>query len=318
METRRTFVKKCAILGAALSLPSCLPGKSRASYEELKTRNPSRALVLWYSQTGLTGRYGRQIACILQEKGLAVTARDLREFDGRRLPQDALIIFGSPVFYYDIPSNVSDWLAAIPAVKGTPVASYVSFGGPEGNQEHAASHILDLLADKGGVPIGLEAFMNVAAYPTPTWDSPGHMAHRHLPNDDTYAQVRRFSDELLNRVSRGETIPIVYHVRVRDFLRFLPLVSLNKLGITRHEVDRSKCIRCQTCVKKCPTAAIAPELGKVEKEKCLACFGCLNNCPAEAVVMEYTGKRLYGFPEFLRRNRITIREPEEFRACRLT
>jgi ferredoxin len=318
METRRDFMKKSAALCAALSLPACLPGGSRASYQDLKTRNPGKALVLWYSQTGLTGRYGRQIACILQGRGLTVEARDLREFDRVRLPDYDLLVFGSPVFYYDIPVNVSEWLEAIPVIKGTPVAAFVSFGGPEGNQHHAATHILELLADRGGVPIGMEAFMNVAAYPTPSWNNPGQIAHRHLPNDATYEQVRRFTADLLQRLGRGETIPIQYHAALRDFLRVLPLVALNKLAITKHTVDAGKCIGCLTCVKKCPTKAINPALRSVETGKCLACFGCINNCPADAVVMEYTGKRLYGFPEFLRRNGITIQDPVEFRNCRLT
>jgi formate hydrogenlyase subunit 6/NADH:ubiquinone oxidoreductase subunit I len=42
----------------------------------------------------------------------------------------------------------------------------------------------------------------------------------------------------------------------------------------------------------------------------VACFGCLNNCPADAVVMEYTGKRLYGFPEYLKKT-----ENQYFGAC---
>jgi Fe-S-cluster-containing hydrogenase component 2 len=68
-------------------------------------------------------------------------------------------------------------------------------------------------------------------------------------------------------------------------------------------------------VRKCPTKAINPSKQTVDREKCLACFGCLNNCPADAVVMEYRGERLYGFPEYLKRNKITIMEPPEFKTC---
>ena len=63
--------------------------------------------------------------------------------------------------------------------------------------------------------------------------------------------------------------------------------------------------------------AIHPEKRLVDHDKCLACFGCLNNCPADAVVMAYGGKKLYGFPEYLRRRKLTVLEPPEFQHCRL-
>ena len=95
----------------------------------------------------------------------------------------------------------------------------------------------------------------------------------------------------------------------------MPLVWLNKKVINKHTVDASKCIGCGTCVRKCPTKAINPFKQAVDRDKCLACFGCLNNYPADAIVMEYRGQRLYGFPEYLKRNNITIMEPPEFKTC---
>jgi hypothetical protein len=139
MENRRNFIKKSAMLCAALSLP--LPAQARAVQRELKTRNPKRALVLCYSQSGFTSRYGRLMACILKDRGLTVDLADMRSFDKKRLADYDLILIGSPVFYYDIPSNVSDWLAAMPKITGTPVAAFVSFGGPEGNQHNALCHM---------------------------------------------------------------------------------------------------------------------------------------------------------------------------------
>ncbi len=133
----------------------------------MKTRNPKRALVLCYSQTGFTSRYGRLIACILKEKGLTADLADMRSFDKKRLTDYDLILIGSPVFYYDIPVNVSDWLAAMPKITGTPVAAFVSFGGPEGNQHNALCHTLRLLTEKEGVAVGMEAFRSIPGYPTP-------------------------------------------------------------------------------------------------------------------------------------------------------
>jgi flavodoxin len=158
MDTRRDFIKKSAIVGAALCLPVSLTRESLAAYPDFKTRAPKKALILWYSQTGQTLRYARLIGCILKGKGLTVDERELQEFDKKLLPDYDLIIIGTPVFYYDTPSNISEWLKTIPPIKGTPVAAFVSFGGPEGNQHNSSCHILKILANKGGVPVGRDAF----------------------------------------------------------------------------------------------------------------------------------------------------------------
>jgi ferredoxin/flavodoxin len=317
MNTRRSFIKKSVIIGAAVCLPATLTRQSLAAYPALKTRNPQKILVLWYSQTGQTRRYARLIGCLMKDKGLTVDLCDIQEFDKNGLAHYDLIIAGTPTFYYDTPVNVSQWLETIPVIPGTPVAAFVSFGGPEGNQHNASTHILKLLVEKGGVPVGREAFRNIASYPTPKWNTANQISGQHLPNEATFNQVRRFTADVLERITRGQTVSTGYEAALREGLRVLPLVWLNKKVITRHTVDASKCIGCQTCVKKCPTKAINPSLQTVDRDKCLACFGCLNNCPVEAVVMEYRGERLYGFPEYLRRNKIVLLEPPEFKACSL-
>jgi uncharacterized Fe-S center protein len=116
---------------------------------------------------------------------------------------------------------------------------------------------------------------------------------------------------------RGEAIPVDYQFALREFLRILPMAWLNKQSINLHTVDTGKWIGCRMCVKKCPAGAIDPARGKIDRNKCLACFGCLNNCFAQAVTIEYNGKRLYGFREYLARKKIRILEPEEFKTCRL-
>ncbi len=317
METRRSFIKKSVIISAALCLPVAVTRESQAAYPDLKTRNPKKALVLWYSQTGQTRRYARLIGCILQGRGLVVDVRDMQEFDKSGMANYDLIVVGTPTFYYDTPANVADWLKTIPAIPVTPVAAFVSFGGPEGNQHNASTHVLKLLVEKGGIPVGRDAFRNIPSYPTPKWNNPQQISGQHLPDAATYDQVRRFAATFMEKIARNEPIFVGYEMALREGLRVLPLVWLNKKAISKHTVDAARCIGCQTCVRKCPTKAINPSRQTVDREKCLACFGCLNNCPASAVVMEYRGERLYGFPEYLRRNKIVILEPPELKTCSL-
>lgn len=317
MENRRSFIQKSAILCAAASLPLACSGNGHAAPRELKTREPKKALVISYSQTGFARRYGRLTACLLKDRGIAVDVADMRSFDQSRLSSYDLIIAGSPVFYYDIPENVRGWLASMPKIPGTPVAAYVSFGGPEGNQHNALCHALELLSAADGVPVGMAAFRSIPGYPTPNWDSANQRSGEHLPNAATYEQVRLFTRDVLENIQNGKALAYDSEIAAREVLRALPLVWLNKKAVNKHTIDAAKCILCRTCVKQCPVDAIHPEKQVVDRDKCLACFGCLNNCPADAVVIEYRGKRLYGFPEYLRRRKITILEPPEFQTCKV-
>lgn len=60
---------------------------------------------------------------------------------------------------------------------------------------------------------------------------------------------------------------------------------------TRAEVDRSRCIRCLTCVRTCPHAAVeivADETSTAAQVFALACWGCgacAGNCPVQAITL---------------------------------
>ena len=86
MNTRRDFIKKSAIVGATLCLPISLTRETLAAYPDLKTHAPKKALILWYSQTGLTRRYARLIGCILKGRKLTVDEYELQEFNKKLLP----------------------------------------------------------------------------------------------------------------------------------------------------------------------------------------------------------------------------------------
>ena len=122
---------------------------------------------------------------------------EYREADAASLPAYDIIMIGTPVYNYDTPVNVRDWLKKIPSIDGTAVSAYVSFGGPEGNQHNAACTILEILAEKGGVPVGLDHFMNMSSAPLPEWNAPGQLEHKHLPNKETYERVRAYAKKCL-------------------------------------------------------------------------------------------------------------------------
>ena len=302
-----------SLLGAALTLTPVLKGFPQISFRfKNKDRPLQRILVLWYSQTGHTRRIGRLMAHVYQEMNFQVTASEIREFN----PQDAgeydLVIIGSPVFYYDTPLYVKEWIANAADLTGIPAASFVTFGGPEGDQHNAACNILKGLSEKGAIPVGLSTFLNMGAFPL-SWSSVGVQAHKHLPNEETFEKAREYSRDLLKRIRQERIYDVDKKITLRRLSTAFDLRFWTGLAVKNHSIDNAACIGCGTCLEKCPVNALDLETFSVDKKACILCFGCINNCPAQAVVMQYKGARVYGFREFLKRNNIVIKEPRELR-----
>ncbi|MCP4131947.1 MAG: 4Fe-4S dicluster domain-containing protein [bacterium] len=317
MDTRRSFLKKSSLTVAALALPGMEPLLAR-EYKPMKEGKPKKGLVVWYSQTGNTERDGKVIAGTWKKLGLEVDAVDYRTFDKSTLPNYDIIAFGSPVYYYEVPANFQYWLKSIPNIDGIPVTSYVTFGGKGGNQHNTACTLLELAADKGGVPIGMSMFGNMPTFSI-TW-SYGSVERvlkfKHLPSEKTYERVREYASQMLTQVNERKTHEIDTDLDFRGLIKGNKSIIGTKFFIGKHTIDKEKCIGCGTCVKMCPVKAIDLPKYSVNTGRCIACLGCVNNCPAQAVDMEFMGKKVYGYYEFLKRNNIVVKEPEEAREAR--
>lgn len=319
MEKRRSFLKKCLAILIILAGSCGSKSSDKAPIQNVpfpKTAQQlNNVLILWFSQTGHTKRNAKLIAHVWKEKGLDVTASEIREFDLKTIGEFDLILVGTPVFYYNPPEYVREWIGKLPPLNQIPVAAFVTFGGPEGDQHNAVCTILELLCRKGGVPVGLRTFMNMATFPI-SWSnnamSKGILDNRNLPNEKTYKAVRSFAESVIEQVNLGYAVPFEKKFTLRRLSTFFDPIWWTKRLIDSHKIDLEKCTQCAICEEKCPTAAISYKTGNIDFEKCVLCFGCLNNCPVQAVEMEYKGRRLFGFYELLKRKHITIKEPEEF------
>lgn len=307
---RRTFLKQGSLSLLALSIPAT-PGCKNRIYPAPALNKPESAAVVWYSQTGNTARAGRVIAQTLEAQGLRVMAGEYRQVDKASLAACDLVIAGSPVYYYDVPENFKTWLAGIPEMQGRPVAAYVTFGGAGGNQHNTACTLLELLAKRGGAPVGLNAFGNMPTFAL-TW-SYGNTArvlkYRHNPDRKTYAAIRAFARDILAAVDGGQSMEIAREFNYRDFIKSDPSIWGTKLFIDKHTINREKCIDCHTCTEKCPVGAIDLPNYQVNRERCILCLGCVNNCPEQAIDMVFMGKPVYGYHEFKRRYNIVIPDP---------
>ena len=295
-------------------MPVCGCSSKISSKNPLKTGTIKKALIAWYSQTGNTERHGKLIAKTIESEGIKVTASELRHVDLAAINEHQLVIIGSPVFYYDTPNYVKRWMAALPEITGMPVASYVTFGGPEGNQHNAACSIMEGLVNKGGVPIAINTFMNMGTYP-PVWSGKKVKEHtwntRHLPDASTYQRVRNFAKDTINQVKKEQRAAFSKTLTMREFSTLFGPIWWTKRSVDQHYIIEDNCIECGTCVDKCPVDSINLADFSIDRDRCELCFGCLNNCPAQAVFMQYSGLRLIGYLDFLKAHNLVVKPPPE-------
>lgn len=317
MESRRTFFKKSALIGAAATLPaisSCVTINTIETKVSIKPKKISKAAVVWYSQTGNTQKCGKVLARTLEKKGITVISGEMREVGRTEISDVDLLVAGAPVFYYDIPDFVKDYIQILPDLKGTPVAAYVTFGGPEGNQHNAACSILEGLVQKNGGPVGLNAFMSISSYALNFKASDKEINPKPkaiLPDHNTYKNVRAYAEFLYSAIEQGRTSVFKKTLTSREFSTYFGPEWWTKLLVGNHTIIEEKCVGCGTCVEKCPTDSIDLDAFSVDTDTCVLCCGCINNCEYQAVNMEYSKEKLIGFKEFLKRNTLKFELPSE-------
>ena len=86
-----------------------------------------------------------------------------------------------------------------------------------------------------------------------------------------------------------------------------------KLLLDDHTIIEEKCVRCGTCIEKCPTGSIGLDTFSVGTDSCILCCGCINNCEYQAVNLEYNNERPIGFKDFLMKNYFEFELPVELR-----
>ncbi len=317
LNTRRAFIKKSILAATALSvtpLPSCVTIGTIQANIPMRSTRVERALVLWYSQTGHTRRCGMVLAKTLAQQGVRVETSDIRGFQKETLVDFDLLVIGSPVFYYDTPGYVQTVIKSWPDLKGIPVASYVTFGGPEGNQDNANYTILQLLSEKNGVPVASNSFRSLSSFPLAwaggkvdekTWNA------RHLPDETSFQSVRDYAVHIMAQIKENQPELFVKKLTLREFSTIFAPEWWTKQLVKNHSIIQKNCVQCGACSEKCPVNAIDPAQYHVDTAACVLCFGCINTCEYQAVHMEYSKKTMIGFKQFLEQHNLKLYLPPE-------
>ena len=247
MANGKATILQAALAATTLAVPVACTRYLPSESPSLQPRKVQRALVLWFSQTGNTARIGRLMAAVWKQRGVAVDAAELRDFDPASIGGYDLVAMGSPVNHYDLPDYVKGWLKKLPPLSGVPVAAFVTHGIPESNSHNTACSLLDLLAQNGAVPMGLATFGNLGTYP-PYWAfyPDKAVSGSAYPNGDTFAKALQYATALIDGVEAGAAYSYRYEIGLGDVKKNLAPIWFSKLITDAHTIDKERCTGCGT------------------------------------------------------------------------
>lgn len=244
-----------------------------------------RCLLVYFSQGGATARIAERIAAGLRESGYEVALHNLH-----RSPQPPdplaydLLGVGTPVYYFRMPFNVTDYLRALPDLAGLLTFAFVTYGSYQGG---GGTSIRRALRSRGGREVGyvcLHGEDHFLPYLKRGYlFDPGHPTERELDESETFGR------EIAAR-AEGSTYSVPADVpQVGWVYRFERLATSRPLARQFYSrmfrIDRATCNGCGLCARLCPTRNIAadstgrPAWGR----DCLLCLTCEMKCPKDAI-----------------------------------
>ncbi|MDL2255917.1 EFR1 family ferrodoxin [Parabacteroides sp. OttesenSCG-928-K15] len=230
----------------------------------MKTKNVN---IIYFSATNTTKKVVKHIAAQMEgerkEYNITQTHPEAEVVMGR----SDLLIVGMPVYAGRIPAIA---LPALRKFKGdaTPAVIVCVYGNRD--YDDALLELKDVVEENGFKVVSAGAFIaQHSIFPQVGINRPDEK------DMELIAGFARKNKEVIDSITDPNAIPEVTPKGNRPYKipGSLPL----------HPKGDRKCTACGTCVKLCPTQAIAADTPrKTNKEKCIACARCIAVCPAKA------------------------------------
>ncbi|MCK4648478.1 EFR1 family ferrodoxin [bacterium] len=246
-----------------------------------------KVVIVYFSQTGNTEKVVRAIAKGVENTDNTCSLTTLQEVTVEKLKNYDLIGIGTPVFYFQEPWNIRDFIKKLSFLKDKSSFIFCTHGGQDAN---TLPRMARGLKEKGLLVLGGLSTKGYDSFqPYIEFDySKGHPDEEDLKEAEGFGQEMVKNYRLVKEENRLDILP--------DFkFKFSPLhltsLWLTKERVNRHlpkiEVDKEKCIKCGKCAGICPSGIIELNPYPIRKEDCIRCYYCEKICSQGAIIVNW-------------------------------
>jgi ferredoxin len=242
-----------------------------------------KALIVYFSQTGFTRRIAERICVGIAEVVGSCEMTTLEDLTESKRTEFDLIGLGTPVFYFQEPFHVQDFIEGLPEQEGRHWFPFCTHGSVLGN---TLASMTERLKKRGAVVVGTHhtyADGTLPFYPHPTLTT-GH------PDAIEEDEARAFGREIAERsrrVAAGESdlVPepeAVAEEWVQAAAGLTP--EFLRAVMPPLRIDAEKCTLCRECEGNCPVQGIDVEADPPRiQDPCVFCWHCAKTCPTLAI-----------------------------------
>ena len=225
-----------------------------------------------FSGTGNTLKCAKALGTALTEMGISVHLHEIADGSETAAERDLVICY--PVYGFNLPRLLKDFCRTLTA--GGNVWFLKTSGEPLHLNDNSSAELIRILKKKGYRIKG--EFHYVMPY---------NMVFRHTDElaSRMFETARERIPDAAKRIADGEETPISAPLSAKAVSA---LCRIEHWFYPRNgrlfRVDPKKCVRCQKCVKNCPTKNITFEGGRFRfGRNCVGCVCCSFNCPTGAI-----------------------------------
>ena len=249
------------------------------SLERTRERRPDlmeknrKLTVAYFSPTGGTRRAAEMLAGLLSQNPqyLDLTRRKFRK-QTRRFTDKDLLLAAAPVYGGQLP-QLKEALFTNFRGNHTPCILMAAYGNR--HYEHTLAQMQDILEARGFYCIGAIAPVIPHIY--------SEKLGAGRPDAEDQKLFRRFAVTIKKRLEEN----FQEHLELPGNPKPEPKV----LKPVQQFFDPDKCTGCQSCVQKCPAAAIDKDSHRILENLCVHCLRCEQACPTGARTSDTTAVR---------------------------
>ena len=249
-----------------------------------------RTCIITFSQTGNTRRVAEEIRQGILTDATACDIVQLEEVAPTKLTQYDLVGIGCPVFYFQEPLNIRDFIDSLPQMPGRKWFVFCTHGAIMGI---TLQSMAEALQRKAIEVIGYHdtyAGATLPFYPYPMLTA-GHPDETDLEEARIFGQLtaKKYRSQTAGNQSNTATPPSVPQEWRDNAEQFTP-EFLERIFPTL-SINESSCNQCHDCQEKCPVAGIDIDRAPPRiQQPCIYCWNCVNICPQAAIEADWDGQ----------------------------